>query len=70
MRGLVLSVLSTAAGYSFHGIPIKGPPIELTTELQVARWLRGVLSSEVPKNSRTQWPVQQLNTQPCPWPCT
>ena len=40
MRGLLLSVLSTAAGYSFHGIPIKGPPIELTTELQVARWLR------------------------------
>lgn len=39
MRGLLLSVLSTAAGYSFHGIPIKAPPIELTTELQVARWL-------------------------------
>ena len=31
--------LHCAAGYSFHGIPIKGP-IELTTELQVARWLR------------------------------
>ena len=40
MRGLLLSVLSTAAGYSFHGIPIKGPPFELTTELQVALWLR------------------------------